>query len=127
MVHAVTSSAASQIPSPRVPLCFFPLTLSLEMEWKRCTLRRTHLASAFFRDGAHQPARLVDFSPRVNTHANMCSFVPLTWRWLSLPPVPSHRLLVRNCPTWTSLWDESTSLRLEAQQKAQSVTDPSHV
>lgn len=102
MVHAVTSSAASQIPSPRVPLCFFPLTLSLEMEWKRCTLRRTHLTSAFFRGGAHQPARLVDFSPRVNTHANMCSFVPLTWRWLSLPPVP--------CPQSSSPGEELSHL-----------------
>lgn len=83
VVRAVFSSAASQTPSPQAPLCFFPLTLSLEMGWEHCTPRRALLACMVSCDGAHQPTCLVDFSPQVNT-PTMCSLVPLTWRWLSL-------------------------------------------
>lgn len=58
VVHAVSSSAASQIPSPWASLCFFPFMLSLEAGWERCALRRAHLAFMVFCDGPHQ---LIDF------------------------------------------------------------------
>lgn len=48
VVHAVSSSAAFQIPSPWASLCFFPLMFSLETGWERCAPRRAHLAFMVF-------------------------------------------------------------------------------